>query len=341
MLKKTPTSIEKIKAFHSIKSFLTEEQQKEVIAMLGLNSTDLGKRVWGKDNEVEFILMIHLLEWCKSIIGFEEGVAKLTNTVASDLLIELVNGDRVIVEVKSTEKNKYSIAVNNFNDKKIFANRLGAKLYFAIKMAGYWTLYSSDYLEKNNRKISLDHDFIYSEINQIFGDRTFLFPKGLRISSIYSKSANKHLGIFNSDYGHLVSYKIEFSNKKIIKINSSQHEKYFLIYLFENLQDMMSIQSQNIRSIDSDRTMITEELTAEMTQMNLSAFILSPIRHLMSDIGHVFNFSQYLTDLIDGTKHLITRQHILYAISFLTEMGYSVYENRENNLYDFKSMRIK
>ncbi|MGG1940386.1 hypothetical protein ABFY57_11920 [Paenibacillus polymyxa] len=341
MINKTPTSIEKIKAFHSIKGFLTEEQRKEVSTMLGLNSTDLGKRLWGKDNEVEFILMIHLLEWCKSIVGFEEGVAKLTNTVASDLLVELVNGDKIIVEIKSTEKDKYSISVNNFNEKKQFAKSMGSKLYFAIKMAGYWTLFSSDYLEKKDRKISLDHDFINSEFNQIFGDRTFLFPKGLRISSIYSKNAKKHLGLQNSDYGYLVSYKIEFWNKKIIKINSSKHEKYFLIFLFENLQDIMSIQNQNIISIDSDRTIITEELTGEMTQMNLSSFILSPIRHLMSDLGHVFDFSQYLTDLIDGTKHLITRQHILYAISFLNDMGYSVFENRENNIYDFKNMRIK
>ncbi|KQY85245.1 hypothetical protein ASD24_28605 [Paenibacillus sp. Root52] len=341
MLTKTPTSIEKIKAYHSIKGFLTEEQQKEVIAMLGLNSTDLEKRVWGKDNEVEFILMIHLLEWCKSIIGFEEGVAKLTNTVASDLLIELVNGDRVIVEIKSTEKNKYSISANNFNEKRIFANKMGAKLYFAVKMAGYWTLFSSEYLEKKGRKISLDDDFINSELNGIFGDRSFLFPKGLKISSIYSKSDNKHLGLYNSDFGHLVSYKIEFLNRKIIKINSNQHEKYHYIFLFENLQDTMSIQKQNIQNIDSDRTVITEELTEEMTQMNLSAFILSPIRHTMSDLGHVFDFSQYLTNLIDGTKQMITRQHILYAISFLCDRGYPVYENRENNLYNFRDMRIK
>ncbi|KKC47741.1 hypothetical protein VE23_12500 [Paenibacillus sp. D9] len=111
------TSMEKIKAFHSIKSFLNEEQQKQVISMLGLTSTDLTKRIWGKDNEVEFILMIFLLQWCKSIVGFEEGVAKLTNTVASDLYIELKNGEKIVVEIKSTDKKSFSISESIFVSK--------------------------------------------------------------------------------------------------------------------------------------------------------------------------------------------------------------------------------
>ena len=40
--------------------------------MLQLNETDVTKRIWGKDNEQEFILMIYLLGNCKSIYAFEE-----------------------------------------------------------------------------------------------------------------------------------------------------------------------------------------------------------------------------------------------------------------------------
>lgn len=336
-----PTSMEKIKAFHSIKSFLNEEQQRQVITMLGLTSNDLNKRIWGKDNEVEFILMIYLLQWCKGIVGFEEGVAKLTNTVASDLYIELNSGDKIIVEIKSTEKKSWSISENIFNSKLEFANKMNAKLYFAIKMSGHWTLYSSDYLSNNNRKVSMENDFVKSEFNNIFGDRTFLFPKGLKITSIYSKNAGKHMGIKNSDYGYLVKYKIEYLNKRIITINSNKHEKFFLIFLFEYLQDVMSVQKQEVDEIDSDRTVVTEELTQEMSMLRLSAFILSPIRHLMNEFGHVYDFNQYLTNLIDGSKHLITRQHILYAISFLADMDYPVMEKRGENLYLFKDMKIK
>ena len=85
--------------------------------------------------------MIYLLDWCKSIVGFEEGVAKLTDTVATDLLIELNTGKRIVVEIKSTKSAKYSISQKQFEEKIKFANSLNAELYFAIKMSGYWTLY--------------------------------------------------------------------------------------------------------------------------------------------------------------------------------------------------------
>jgi hypothetical protein len=59
-----------------------------------------------------------------------------------------------------------------------------ANLYFAIKMCGYGTLYSSEYLERNNRKIDLDKDFLNSEFNEIFGDRNFKFPVGLNLVGV-------------------------------------------------------------------------------------------------------------------------------------------------------------
>ena len=46
------TPMEKIKAYHSVKGFLTSEQQEEIAKMLGLNEEDLTRRIKGKDNEV-------------------------------------------------------------------------------------------------------------------------------------------------------------------------------------------------------------------------------------------------------------------------------------------------
>lgn len=335
-----PTSMEKIKAYHSIKSFLNEEQQKQVADMLQLNSVDLTKRLWGKDNEVEFILMVYMLQWCKNIVGFEEGVANLTKTVASDLFIELITGQKIIVEIKSTEDKKFSISERLFNEKLNFANQFNSKLYFAIKILGNWTLYSSDYLLSRDRKIKIEEDFLKSEFNDIFGDRTFLFPKGLKITSTYSKSATEHLGVENGNFGHLIKYKIEYLGKKIITVNSRKNEKYFLIFMYENLQDMMSNDKQTINEKGTDITIIEEEFTKEMSMMNLSAFILSPIRHIMSEFGGVYNFNQYLSNLIDKKTNFITRQHILYALSFLAENEYHILEKRGDKLYYFKDMKI-
>ncbi|WP_419871809.1 hypothetical protein [Candidatus Pristimantibacillus sp. PTI5] len=332
------TSMEKVKAFFGVKNFLNEEQQEQVSVMLGLTPTDLTKRIWGKENEIEFTIMIYLLQWCKNIVGFEEGVAKLTNTVASDLYIELVNGEKIIVEIKSTEKSNFSISESIYLRKKEFAKKMNAKLYFAIKMSGFWTLYSSEYLESKNRKIVLENDFLKSELNEIFGERNFLFPEGLKISSVYSKKSEKHMGIKNSDFGNLVEYKMEYNNNKIIEIHSDKDEEFFLTFLFENLQDVMSNQKQIITEIDSDRTIVIEELTQEITPLSLAGFILSPIRHLLNDFGYVYDFNQYLTNLIDGSKNSIDREHILYAISFLADKDYPILERRGNDIYLFKDM---
>jgi len=118
------TPFEKIKAYHYIKPFLTEEERNQISSVLGLSEVDIKKRLLGKDNEVEFVLMIYLLEWCKSIVGFEEGSAKLTKTVAADLLIELQTGEKIVVEIKSKEENKFNISEKIFKQKIEFAEGL-------------------------------------------------------------------------------------------------------------------------------------------------------------------------------------------------------------------------
>ena len=118
------TPMEKIKAYHNIKGFLTKEQKKLVEDMLDLKPIDIEKRIWGKENEVELVLMIYLLGFCKGIVGFEEGVANLTNTVASDLYIELNSGEKIIVEIKSTEDKSLKITKGLFKKCEYVIGRL-------------------------------------------------------------------------------------------------------------------------------------------------------------------------------------------------------------------------
>ena len=225
-----PTSIEKIKAYHSIKKYLNEEQQNELIKILQLKPIDIEKRLWGKDNEIEFILMIYLLQQCENIFGFDEGIAKLTDTVISDVFVELKDGTKIVVEIKSTTDKKYSISEKLLNEKEKFADSFNAKLYFAIKSSGYWMLFSSDYLKAHNRKIIVEKDMLNSEFNKIFGDRTFMFPKGLSIKTTYSKTG-KNMGVYNEKYGGLVKYEITYNGRRLIKI-SSQANKLFFFNIF-------------------------------------------------------------------------------------------------------------
>ena len=60
----TPTSIEIIKAYYNMENALSQEQQKKIADLLNLQQVDLDKRLWGKNNEIEFIFMLYLLNSC-------------------------------------------------------------------------------------------------------------------------------------------------------------------------------------------------------------------------------------------------------------------------------------
>lgn len=329
-----PTSIEKIKAYHSIKKYLNEDQQNELIKILQLKPVDIEKRLWGKDNEIEFILMIYLLQQCKNIFGFDEGIAKLTNTVISDIFVELKDGTKLVVEIKSTTEKRYSISEKLLNEKEKFADNFNAKLYFAIKVSGYWMLFSSDYLKAHNRKILVEKDMLNSEFNKIFGDRTFMFPKGLSIKTTYSKTG-KNMGVYNEKYGGLIKYEITYNGRKFIKISSQENKLFFLTFLFQRLQDAMSNYSQEIIVIDNNKTMIIGTLTNEAIMMNLSEFILSPIEHIVSSLGQTYDFNQYLSLLIDKRDTFGEREHFLFGIDFLVSNGYPILEKKGQYLYPY------
>nr|WP_288247516.1 hypothetical protein [uncultured Romboutsia sp.]DAE87477.1 MAG TPA: holliday junction resolvase [Caudoviricetes sp.] len=335
------TPMEKVKAYHSIKSFLNEEDRKKVAEMLQLNETDVTKRIWGKDNEQEFILMIYLLGNCKSIYAFEEGISKLTDSETSDLLIELKNGKRIIVEIKSTVRHKYSISEKVLKAKQDFAKVMNADLYFAVKVGGYWALYDDKYIESKNRKIDVAEDYFNSKFNSIFGDHTFMLPRGLEIQSIYSKNLSKNLGISHRDYGKLVKYTIKYNNSKILTVNSQEHQMYGLIFLYENFQDMASNMKQDIIKIDGDRTMIKEIITSDITT-NLSIFMLSPIKHMISEMGSEYEVGQYLVRLIDDKEKIsFDKNSMLYSLLFLAERDYPIKEVVGRDIYLYKDMITK
>jgi len=167
-----------------------------------------------------------------------------------------------------------------------------------------------------------------------------MFPKGLTIKSIYSKSLKEHMGITHPDYGNLVAYEIEYNRRTILEVRSLKDKNFWLVFVFECLQDVASNQSQSIEKLESDMTLIVETLTEEISLLNLSQFILSPIKHMMSELGHVYDFNEYLMKLIENETNFITRKHILYGISLLAENDYPILEKRGKELYLFKDMII-
>ncbi|GMX60994.1 hypothetical protein Elgi_74120 [Paenibacillus elgii] len=307
------TEIEKIKAFLSIKSFLNRNDQVDLINKLNLSKVDLDKRLKGKENEVELFLILHMLNSCNHILAFDEGTSVLTKSYSPDAIIELKNGYRFFLEIKSTDDRKFKNSTGNLENRIQFANSFGLPLYFAVKVSGYWSLYSAEYLLNNNGKIDVVDDFKTSEFYTMFGSHVIHFPEGFKAVRQYSRSTNKCIAK-HDNHGFLVKYDLYFNNQLLFSFNPDSND-VFLYFMLESLNDAMLQQYQNITSVGSDDLIESLELKTGV-YTTTHGMLLSPIYHLKHDLDFFYDSTTYYKDLL-GKKPTHFTKEILYNVLFL------------------------
>ncbi len=325
--------IEMIKAYHAIKSYLSESDQKDLIKKLGLTEVDLTTRMSGKDKEIEFILTLYLLKSCKHIIGFEEGVSSLTKSHTPDLLVELHDGKRIFIEIKSTEKEEFKFQKKqkkNFKNTLEFVKSFNYPLYYAINVNSFWMLFESSYIEKENYKITAKN-FLDSKFDEITGNRTFLIPRGLKIISYYSKTATEHLEIGNSDFGNLVHYSFFYNERLLFKVDVSDKTWISYVYLLEGFQDIMSMQSQEVSPISNDVTKIVECTTEELSLIDSRYLIQAPISHILHDLGGTVDLNSYFRDVASYKNNILSIDVFEDLINNLKNAGIPILEKNKNN----------
>lgn len=329
--------MEKIKSYHSIKTFLSDEKRKVVADLLNLTNEDLNRRMEGKEAEYEFLLRCYFLNEIKDIIAFEEGISRLTRTVTTDFLFVTKKGKRLAIEIKSTEKDSWKISQKVFIKKKSFAELMNAELYFAVRIRGQWMFLSSEHIIKNNYKITINS--LRQSSNEILGDRSFVFLDSFTIKSIYTNDQSDSLGILHPEYGYLERYTLESKKKVIFKVSKSNKDKIFIPICLEAIQDSASNHFQEIKSLGLGRTLIVEKLM-ENTQMNLSHFLISPITHQLSDISEMaYDFSSYITEIVDQKNQTsIKIDHIIYVLGLMCKSGINIAQVRHNELYKFQDI---
>lgn len=327
----------KILAFQSMMPYLTKEKQVELATTLGMSLDEIEQRLVGKNKEDEFILILLFMEVCKSITGFDEGVSQLLSTATSDLLIELKSGEKFMLEIKHTDKEKYSISSGNLKKRIEYAHKYKLKLLFAISIKGYWLLFDEDYMQQKNGKIDMS-DFRQSKLDAILGCVSYIFPKTLRIKSVYSTTASKTTGIKFEPYGNLVSYELYYANKKIFRVKGKNSPYLGYILILEALQDRLSMDSQTIEQ-SGEFTIITEEFTNDFNAVSEYKFLLAPIEHtVIADnqkytahtyiekakenrdvlksgfqLGHIRGMMQHLAD--NGVEISYIKDYYIYKLS--------------------------
>ena len=321
-----------------IKPYLNKQQQEKLPTTLGMDLQEIERRLVGKNKEDEFVLILLFMEVCKSITAFDEGVSQLLKTATSDLLVELQNGNKFMLEIKHTEKEKYSISMGNLQKRIDYASKYGLDLYFAISIKGYWMLFSAEYLKEKKGKIEVS-DLMKSKLDETLGCVSYVFPKGMRIKSVYSTDETvKSTGIQFSPYGKLVSYELYYNDRKIFRVKGKNSPYIGYTMILEALQDRLSMDTQTIEQSGS-YTVINESFSNDFNAISEYKFLLSPIEHTVYDgeekytahtyienakvdanllkirfqVGHIRGMMQYLAD--NGIEIMYIRNSLIYKLN--------------------------
>lgn len=333
------TSIETLHNYHKTAKSLTPAQRIELKRLLNITDDD-EKRLVGLENEDEFVVMIYALEWVKTFSGVDEGIAQITKTKTTDIFVETVCGKKLSIEIKSSQKNNIEFTRKLVEDKICYSNEHSHECYFAIKLNGHWMLFSGDYILQRNCKISLEKDYLNSEMNKIFGERLFLFGKGLEIITNYSKSKTGICGICN-EYGNAVRIAIKTNGKRKFLITSNNSQYLFLSIVLESLENTMSNQEQIVKQVDNDKTIVIERLTEDLI-VTFSSILMAPILHtLNTSLGESYTFQTYIEELKKKEhKSLLNRQLVLGALA-LFEDDYKVSMSLNNqDFYWLKDLYV-
>jgi hypothetical protein len=314
-------NIEKLTAYHSIKSYLSEEDQSALVLKLGLDPSNLDLRLQGLRNEDEFCLILYFLECCNHIIKFDEGVSFLSKSYSPDMLLELSSGEKYFIEIKTkTNESKFKISGGNLEKRLAFASDFGFPLLFAIKLNGYWGLFTGEYLQNTSGKIKFPDDFNRSMFNQKFKSTFYVFPKGIKIESEYSQGGDPVGKIQHSDYGNLISYKFSYKDNLIFEATKEDKRKIHFSFLLEHLHDVMSNQSQTTETKENGNTVIKEELTQDFACSDY-AFFLAPIQHTISNLGTKFDNSSFYKSMLEDRDDRLIKKLIHDLISYLKDLG--------------------
>lgn len=268
--------------------------------------------------------MVYLLGWVKEVTAIDEGASPLTNTKSTDFFIDTINGKKLSVEVKSSQKDSINFGKKLVQEKKEYSDRQNRELYFAIKLSGHWTLFSGQYVISNNYKISIQKDFLNSELNEVFGERIFLFPKGLEILSTYSRQ-KPGVGIVHPKYGNAVRIVIKANKKKVLSITTDNQRYLLLSFILENLHDVMSNQVQEVIKLDEDRTLVLEKFSNNFNLLKLSAFLMAPIKHTIdTSTGKAYTFETFKEAMKEKDSKHISRREVLATLTMLDSENYPI-----------------
>ena len=327
--------LEKLLAFNTLTIDMPEEEKIKIANKFGIDYKDFKKRMVGKEKETDFIAILKSLEVLKHFEAYDEGLSHITKEYTPDFKVELVDGYKMFLEVKHTDKEKFEISIKNLEKRIAFAERNKLPLRFAVSIKGIWGLFTSEYLKEKKGKLEIS-DF-YGENSCSWLDRelatcSYMFPKDMKIKSVYSINHPKGIEIEFPPYGKLVSYELYYRNKKIFRLKGKKSRYMPHIFCLEELQNNLS-KNQKIRK-EGEYTIITE-YSNSFEFIPEYKFLLAPIKHMKKEIeGETILYDSKMA--IQDKKNIFLSVQILrIIIDDLVKKGLDIIVFRDDKGYRF------
>lgn len=196
-------------------------------------------------------------------------------------------------------------------------------------------MFDAEYLQQKSGKIDVS-DMIKSELDEVLGCISYVFPKKLRIKSVYSTNAAvKSIGIQFDPYGKLVSYELYYDNKKIFRVKGKNSPFIGYTMILEALHDRLSMDTQKIAQ-SGEYTVINEFFTNDFNAISEYKFLLAPIEHTAYDDSNKYTAHTFLEKAKEEVSLLDMRfmlGHVRGIMQYLADSGVEIMYIKNNKIY--------
>lgn len=344
------TKIELAKALKAIKAIATEEQfeQTKKIFIQPGGEDSVMSSVNGLSEEDEFALLTKLLGTAKHIIGFEQRPLVEGKYIVADYYLTMkpactTHGKgrdkfpdyKCVIDVKSTEKDKFKIGGSRLQKLRNFADLMGFPLFFAVRFLRFnnsalWAIVKDD---RTNTFLHVDYENVVNGLRHVFWDEYCLTPNpALVIIAKYSRSSTIPT-VRHSKYGRQIE--LTFTENGTKTLFSLKNEDALLT---SALMEAYNLEEINIEEVDEDLTL--QYLKPTLMTAFLADLIFKTNRLPLDEFGRTIYDASKLIVRSDTDAHskLLDRQKIEMITEPLIDNGVLFVGEIKDHLELWKSL---
>ena len=320
-------------AFHELVKEKPKGEKMRLAQEFEIDFGEYKRRIKGKEKENELVAIMKSLGVLKHLYAYDESLSHLTGEATPEWNIIMHDDYKMMMEVKSTDKEEFKISSGNLQKRIDFAERHDMPLRFAISIKGYWGLFTSETLQRKKGKLRVG-DFFRPSSSSWF-DRelstcSYMFLQSMRIRNVYSTNTSKGSGIIFPPYGNLISSELYCGDKQLIRIKGQNDQFYRYAIGLSALKAIMPEDTQNIEQ-DGEFTVITNEIK-EGSICPEYRLILYFTNHTLGENGE-----RYTTDSMVSEKgaKFFPVNTLRFQLNELFKLGLPIAFLKDSVIYDF------